>query len=47
VETNSRGKWRWRKQVDGGDVIEKSEPVASFRLRFLAWLLRILPDQQL
>jgi putative cardiolipin synthase len=47
VETNSRGKLRWRKQVDGVDVIEKSEPGASFRLRFLAWLLRILPDQQL
>jgi len=46
VETES-GKLEWHGHVDGQDVIETSEPLASRWRRFKAWFFKIVPDRQL
>ena len=47
VERDERGRLRWRGQLDGVEVIETSEPLASRWLRFKAFLLKIVPNSQL
>ena len=47
VERDDRGRLRWRGQVDGVEVIETSEPLASRWLRFKAFILKIVPNSQL
>ena len=38
---------RWHATIDGAEVIETSEPLASLMSRFRAFLLRIVPENQL
>lgn len=47
VERDERGRLQWRGQIDGVEVIETSEPLASRWLRFKAFLLKIVPNSQL
>jgi putative cardiolipin synthase len=47
VELNAKGRLRWHGTIDGVEVIETSEPLASLWLRFKAWIFRIAPDRQL
>jgi putative cardiolipin synthase len=47
VVENESGKLEWQGSIDGQDVIETSEPLASRWLRFKAWFLKIVPDRQL
>ena len=47
VVLNDQGQLEWHGRVDGEDVIETHEPLASPWLRFKAWILRIAPESQL
>jgi putative cardiolipin synthase len=47
VERNDRGQLRWRAMIDGVEVVETSEPLASRWRRFVAFLLKIVPNRQL
>ena len=47
LELNDKGKLRWHATIDGVAVVEESEPLASGKEKFMAWLLRIVPDSQL
>jgi putative cardiolipin synthase len=47
VELNSKGKLQWRATIDGEEVIETSEPLASAWRKFSAFLLKIVPESQL
>ena len=47
VELNSKDKLQWRATIDGEEVIETSEPLASGWRKFSAFLLKIVPDSQL
>jgi putative cardiolipin synthase len=47
VVENESGKLEWQGRIDGQDVIETSEPLASRWLRFKAWFFKIVPDRQL
>ena len=47
VERDERGRLQWRGQVDGVEVIETTEPLTSWWLRFKAFLLKIVPNSQL
>lgn len=47
VELNDHRRLRWRATVDGTELVEKSEPLASRFVRFKAFLLRIVPENQL
>ncbi len=47
VTENEKGKLRWTSQIDGTDVVEKSEPQASGWLKFKAWLFKVFPEKQL
>ncbi len=47
VVENESGKLEWQGSIDGQDVIETSEPLASRWLRFKAWFFKIVPDRQL
>jgi hypothetical protein len=47
VVENESGKLEWQGNIDGHDVIETSEPLASRWRRFKAWFFKIVPDRQL
>ena len=47
VELNSKGKLQWRATIDGEEVIETSEQLASGWRKFLAFLLKVVPESQL
>ena len=47
VERDERGRLRWHGQIDGVEVIETSEPLASGWLKFKAFVLKIMPNSQL
>ena len=44
---DERGKLEWHATIDGEDVVETSEPLASGMRKFIAFLLKIVPDSQL
>lgn len=47
VELDEHRRLRWRAIIDGVEVVERSEPQASKWHRFKAFLLRIVPENQL
>ncbi len=47
LELDERGRLAWRATIDGEEVVETSEPLASGGKKFTAFLLKILPDSQL
>ncbi len=47
VTLNEKGKLRWTTIIDGQEVVETNEPDTSEWLRFKAWFMRILPEEQL
>ncbi len=47
VELDDHRRLRWRATIDGVEVVEQSEPQASRWHRFKAFLLRIVPENQL
>ncbi len=47
VELDERRRLQWRATISGVEVIEHSEPKASLMHRFRAFLLRIVPENQL
>jgi putative cardiolipin synthase len=47
VTMDERGKLRWSATIDGVQVIENSEPLASGKKKFGAFLMKILPESQL
>jgi putative cardiolipin synthase len=47
VTLNEQGKLRWHANIDGEEVVETKEPLASWWRRFSAWFLRIAPENQL
>lgn len=47
VGLNEDGRLRWHATIDGVEVVETSESLATWYRRFGAWLLRIVPEQQL
>jgi putative cardiolipin synthase len=47
VERDERGKLVWRGHVNGVEVTETSEPLASGWKKFSAFLLKIVPESQL
>ena len=47
VLLNEQGELEWHGRINGLEVVETSEPLATAWLRFKAWLLRIVPEGQL
>jgi putative cardiolipin synthase len=47
LELQDNGKLHWRGRVNGTEVIETKEPLTSRWQRFMAFLLKIVPEQQL
>ena len=47
VVLNEHRRLRWHATIDGVEVIESSEPLATLMGRFRAFLLRIVPENQL
>ena len=47
LEVDERGRLRWHGSVDGLEVVETSEPLASGWKKFKAFVLKIVPDSQL
>jgi len=47
VGLDAHGDLRWHAVVDGVEVVETSEPIASGWMKFKAFLLRIVPESQL
>ena len=47
VELDDRGKLTWTSTINGVEVVQTSEPLASRWLRFKAWFLKIVPESQL
>jgi putative cardiolipin synthase len=47
VTVNDQGNLEWHGRINGEDVIETREPLASPWLRFKAWFMRIAPERQL
>jgi putative cardiolipin synthase len=47
LQLNEQGKLRWHATIDGVEVIETSEPLASGFKKFSAFLQRIVPNSQL
>ncbi len=47
VVENDSGKLEWQGRIDGQDVVETTEPLASRWRRFKAWFMKIVPDRQL
>lgn len=47
VTENEKGKLRWTTVIDGKEVVETHEPLASRWLRFKAFISRIAPEGQL
>jgi len=47
VERDNKGRLEWHGNIDGAEVVERSEPLASGWLRFKAFLLKIVPNSEL
>ena len=47
VELTDNGKLQWRGNIDGSEVVETNEPLTTSGQRFKAFLLKIVPEQQL
>lgn len=47
LQLDDRGRVRWQATVDGRQVVETSEPQASWWRRFSAWVQKIAPEDQL
>ena len=47
LELDDRGKILWRATIDGKEVVETSEPLASRGRRFSAWFQKIFPESQM
>ncbi len=47
LELDDRGKVLWRATIDGKEVVETSEPLASRGRRFSAWFQKIFPESQM
>jgi putative cardiolipin synthase len=47
VRLNEDGHLRWHATIDGVEVVETSEPLASGWRKFSAWFLKIAPERQL
>jgi len=47
LSLDEKGRIEWHALVDGQDVVETSEPLATGFRKFVAWLLKIVPDSQL
>jgi len=47
VELQDNGKLQWHCTIDGEEVIETKEPLSTGGQRFSAFLLKIVPEQQL
>jgi putative cardiolipin synthase len=47
VKLNDDGQLRWHATIDGVEVVETSEPLASWWQKFSAWFLKIAPEKQL
>ncbi len=47
LELDERGKILWRATIDGKEVIETSEPLASGGRKFSAWVQKIAPESQM
>jgi hypothetical protein len=46
-EIDERGKILWRATIDGQEVVETSEPLASRGRKFNAWVQKIAPESQM
>ena len=44
---DDRGKLQWHAMIDGVEVVETSEPLASGFRKFMAFLLKVVPESQL
>mgnify|MGYP001557165593 CR=1 FL=1 len=47
LRLDDRRRIQWHATIDGDEVIETSEPQASWWLRFSAWVQKIAPEGQL
>ena len=47
LQLDDRGNISWHTNIDGRDVVETREPLTSVWRRFNAWILKIVPEQQL
>ena len=47
VELQDNGKLQWRCIIDDTEVIETKEPLSTAGQRFKAFLMKIVPEQQL
>ncbi|MFW2405932.1 MAG: phospholipase D family protein [Gammaproteobacteria bacterium] len=47
VKLDEDGRLRWHATIDGVEVVETSEPLASGWRKFNAWFLKIAPERQL
>ncbi len=47
LQLNEQGRLRWHATIDGVEVIETSEPLASGFKKLSAFLQRIVPNSQL
>ncbi len=47
VKLNEDGRLRWHATIDGVEVVETSEPLATWYRKFNAWFLKIGPERQL
>jgi putative cardiolipin synthase len=47
VLINEQGQLEWHGRINGKDVVETHEPLASPWLRFKAWFMKIAPESQL
>ena len=47
VHLNDNGKLEWHARIDGREVIETTEPLTGWWMRFKAWFMKIAPESQL
>jgi len=47
VRVNDRGRLEWHSRIDNQKVIETTEPLTNWWLRFKAWFMKIVPEKQL
>jgi cardiolipin synthase C len=47
LELDERGKILWRATIDGKEVVETTEPLASGGRKFNAWVQKIAPESQM
>jgi putative cardiolipin synthase len=47
VLVNDKGQLEWHGKTNGKEVVETTEPLTSGWLRFKAWIMKIVPENQL